>query len=283
MENILVSIIIPTHNRKELIARAVDSALCQTYKNTEIIVIDDASTDGTSNILSELKKKDSRIITLHSGINLGLAATLNKAIETAKGKYIARLDDDDFWCDKNKIEKQVDFLEKNKDYILAGGGGIKVSKTGEEIIRRVMPENDEDIKKDLLIVNTIIHVSVLFRKDIWAKAGGYDDKFDGLEDWELWLRMGNLGKFYNFPDLFACYIGHETGDLSYFDKIYKNKLERLKINIKLRKKYRNNYPNYKKAILACWAGYIYCFSPFKKNLWPILFKLKVLIKSLLYK
>jgi len=272
----LVSIIIPTYNREKYIKRAVESARRQTYQNIEIIIINDGSTDKTSEIISELSEKESRIIILTNKINLGLTRTLNKGIKMAQGKYIARLDDEDFWCDKKKLEKQVDFLEKNLEYALVGGGAIKIDKKGREIVRYLLLENDEDIRKVILVDNTFVHVTTLFRKDIWEKVGGYDKEFDGLEDRDLWLKIGKLSKFYNFQEIFVCYLGHSSNNPGYVDQNYK-KGRQLRLNIKLRKKYRNNYPGYRKALLLCWASYFYYLLPFREKLWSIIFRIRMLI------
>ncbi len=268
MKDLLVSIILPTHNREKTVTRALNSLFEQTYKNIEIIIINDASTDDTGKIISKFSKKDTRIVILNNETGLGLAESLNKGIKRATGKYIARLDDDDFWCDKMKLEKQVDFLEKNKEYVLVGGGAKKIDKNGKELSKYLLPERDEDIKKEILISNVLVHIAVLFRKEAWEKVGGYDKKFDGIEDWELWLRMGTIGKFYNLQQFFVCYSGHQYKNPSYFDRSHK-RLEMLKLVIKMKKSHRNHYPGYRKAILFCWVAYCYSFQPFKDVLLPL--------------
>lgn len=275
MENPLVSVIIPTNNRKEYIVKAINSVLSQTFKALEIIIIDDGSTDGSDKVISEFIRNSPDIIAIKNEINLGIVVSLNKGIRAARGKYIARLDDDDVWCDNKKIEKQVDFLEKNPEYCLVGGGVIKIDKNGKEIVRYLLPEEDEDIRKKILINNVFAHTAVIFRKDIFQKVGGYDEQFIFIEDWDLWLKMGKVSKFYNLQDFFVSYLDQEYNNAHYYRnyKIRRN----VKLNIELRKKYRNNYPNYNKAILFCWASYCYSFIPFKKNLWPIFSQLRRLV------
>jgi glycosyltransferase involved in cell wall biosynthesis len=275
MENPLVSVIIPTHNRKKYIAKAINSVLSQTFKALEIIIVDDGSTDGTDKAIFELIKNSQNIIVIKNKINLGIVSSLNRGIRVARGKYIARLDDDDVWCDDKKIEKQVDFLEKNQEYCIVGGGVIKIDQNGKEIVRYLMPKEDGDIRKTILINNAFAHTAVIFRKDIFKEVGGYDEQFIFIEDWDLWLKIGELGKFYNFQEFFVFYLDQEHDNPHYYRnyKIRRN----VKLNIKLRKKYRNNYPNYGKAILFCWASYCYSFVPFKKNLWPFFSQIRKLI------
>lgn len=271
----LVSVILPTYNREKYIAKAIESVWRQGYKNLELIIVNDASTDATGELIGGLAKYNSKIIILHNEINLGIVASLNKGIKVARGKYIARLDDDDVWCDDKKIEKQVDFLEKNPGYCLVGGGVIKIDKNGKEIVRYLLPKEDEHIRKTILINNAFAHTTVLFRKDAFLKVGGYDEQFAFIEDWDLWLKMGKVSKFYNFQEFFVRYLDQEYND-PYHYRNYKIR-RNVKTNIKLRKKYMNNYPNYKKAILFCWASYCYSFIPFRKKLGPIIFQIRKLV------
>jgi len=270
----LVSVIMATYNKADYIERAVKSVLAQNYKNIELIIVDDGSTDGTKELIQPFLS-DQRIYYFQEE-NKGVSIARNNGVRISKGKYIAILDSDDFWCQIDKLEKQVDFLEKNKDYALVGGGAIKIDKRGKEITRYLLFEKDEDIRKVILVDNAFAHVTTLFRKDIFERVGGYSEEFDGLEDRELWLKIGTISKFYNFQEFFTSYLGHNYKDPTYFIKNYSGR-ERLKLNIRLRKRYSNNYPGYRKAVLLCWASYFHSFIPFRKKLWPIIFKLRVFI------
>lgn len=272
----LVSVVITTYNRAEYIKRAVESVLVQTYKNIEVIIVDDGSIDKTPKILSELSKREPKIIVLTNKTNFGFVKSLNRGAERAQGKYIARIDDDDFWCDLRKLEKQVTFLEKNPEYNLVGGGVIKIDKEGKELGRYLIPKRDKDIRKVILVNNVFVHSTVLFRRDVFEEVGGYDEQFIFGEDMELWLRMGKLGKFYNFQEFFTYYLDHEYSDPSHTSRSCGIR-RRVILNIKLRKKYRNDYIGYRKAFLLCWASYFYSFLPFKQKLWPIVFRIRTLI------
>lgn len=268
----LVSIVIPIYNGAKYVARAIESVGSQSCQNIEIIIIDDGSKDETPGIISEFGKNDSRIVILTNEINLGFVKTLNRGIRKARGEYIARLDDDDFWCDSKKIEKQVDFLEKNRDFVLVGGGIIKIDEKNRETARYLFPEEDKDIRKLILVNNLFNHSSVLFRKDAWERVDGYDEQFGFFADMDLWLKLGRLGKFYNFQEYFTFYLDKEqSGNYNMRNRDIRRKLGFL---IKLRKKYRKDYPNYWKAFLFCWASYFYSFLPFRKNLHSIFIKLR---------
>lgn len=272
----LVSIVIVTYNRAEYIERAVQSILAQSYKNVEIMIVDDASTDETPRILSKINKREPRVIILTNKENLNNTKSANKGIRQAEGKYIARLDDDDFWCGLDKLKKQVDFLEKNPEYALVGGGIIRIDKRGKEIIRYLFPEDDMDIRKIILVDNTFAHSTVLYRRDIFEKVGCYDEQFTFLEDRDLWLKIGRLGKFYNFQEFFTYYLDQEYNNPGY---VVRNRRVRrqIKLNIKLRKKYCYDYVGYRKAFFLCCVSYLYSFLPLRQKLRPILLKVKTLI------
>ncbi|OGZ71071.1 MAG: hypothetical protein A2904_01070 [Candidatus Staskawiczbacteria bacterium RIFCSPLOWO2_01_FULL_33_9] len=270
----LVSVILPTYNREKYITKAIESVFGQSYKNLELIIVNDASTDTTGELISSFAKHNPKITILHNEINLGIVTSLNKGVKVAQGKYIARLDDDDVWCDDKKIEKQVEFLEKNPEYCLVGGGVIKIDKNGKEIVRYLLPKEDEYIRKAILINNVFAHTAVLFRKDTFQKVGGYDEQFAFIEDWDLWLKMGKISKFYNFQEFFVFYLDQEHDD-PYHYRNYKIR-RNVKVNMALRRKYRSNYPHYRKAILFCWASYFYSFVPFRKELGPIIFQIRAL-------
>ncbi len=273
MDNqVLVSVIIPTYNRKTYVVRAIDSVLAQSYKNVEIIVVDDCSKDDTYEVLLQMQKKHPNLVAKRNDVNLGPAGTANAGIEAARGKYIAILDDDDIWSDRKKLEKQVDFLEKNNEYVLVGGGVIKVDVQGKEITRYVSIERDADIRKILLINNVFAHSSVLFRKEAFLKTGGYQKDLKYFADWDLWLKLGTIGKFYNFQEFFYHYLDQEQGK-SRTTHDYGIR-RRLWANIALRKKYQQYYPGYYKSVLLCLAAYVYSFIPFRKVLLPAIYNIR---------
>jgi len=273
----LVSIIVPTYNGAKYIKRAVESVRNQTYKNIEIIITDDASTDETFNIISELGKKDSRIIILTNEANLGFVKSLNKAAGKAQGKYITRIDDDDFWCDSRKLEKQVGFLETHPDYVLVGGGMIKIDENNREIARYLFPEKDKDIRKLILVSGSIAHGTVFFRKEAFEKVKAYDEQFGFFADIALTLKLGKIGKFYNFQEYFSCYLDKEENS-NYKMRNYDIR-RKVWVRIKLRKRHKNDYPGYNKAYLFCWLSYFYSFLPLRRRFRPFCLKLRKIIFS----
>jgi glycosyltransferase involved in cell wall biosynthesis len=245
--NSKVSIILPTYNGEKYIRRAIESILSQSFSDWELIIINDCSSDNTEIILKEYIAKDVRIFYIKNEINLGVHKSLNKGLKEAKGDYIARIDDDDEWIDKDKLKKQIEFLENNKDYVLVGTGVVLVDIYGNEINRYLMPILDKDIRKKLLRINCFIHSSVVFRKSILDMSGNYDGL---LEDYDLWLRMGVLGKMANLASYSVKYWLNNTGVNS------QKKVLRLKENLFLSKKYKNKYSGYWKALTL---GYLKLF------------------------
>ena len=253
MEQPLISVIIPTYNREKYIERAVESALNQSYKNFEIIIIDDSEGDKTKKIIQLLNRDEIKYI--KNETKLGFVKSLNKGIEAAKGKYIARLDDDDYWSNERKLEKQVKFLEANSDYVLVGGGAIMINEKGQELRRILPPEKDEKIRELMLFDCLFSHTTTVFQKEIWELAGGYNESLNSAEDWDLWLKFGRFGKFYNFQEYFVYFLQAEQGKTQYIRR------QNTRTHLKLMREYRNQYPNFYKAFLVGLISYFYSFFP----------------------
>jgi len=274
MNKIKVSIILPTYNGAKFISGAIKSVSAQSYKDWELLVIDDGSTDKTAEIVEELSKKDSRIKYFRNEKNLGIQKTLNKGLKLARGEYVARIDDDDRWVDVDKLKKQVEFLDKNPDYILVGMGVIVVNEDGDELFRFLNPQTDEDIRKKILSRNCFTHSSVMFRKEVAINLGGYSESEDvkHIEDYDLWLKFGRNGKMANLPMHAIHFIMRDKSISS------KNKNIQLRRNIKIAKKYRKFYPNYFKAsaknYLRLFMYGVFKFIPFLKLKASILRKYK---------
>lgn len=185
----LVSVIMGVYNipSKKILCESIESILNQTYKNLEFIIVDDGSTNETYKWLKEISKKDDRIIIGKNKHNMGLAVTLNKCLKMSSGYYIARMDGDDV-SDINRLKKEIDFLEKNKDYKLVtcnmncfDENGIWSVKKGPEIIK----------KKDFLFNSPINHAGLVTYKDVYELSNFYNEKNYALriEDYDLFMRM----------------------------------------------------------------------------------------------
>lgn len=181
MENPLVSVIISTYNEEKYILESLESILSQSYTNLEIIIVDDASTDNTVNLIRE--KKSSKIQLYVNESNKKLAHNLNFAMGIAKGKYIARMDADDI-AGKDRIYEQVEYMEKHPDIdVLAS-----FAKTfGDSSILKSAPCEHEDIFAEMLFTNPICHPTVMFRTSTMDYL--YDETCAAGQDYELWARI----------------------------------------------------------------------------------------------
>jgi glycosyltransferase involved in cell wall biosynthesis len=200
----LVSVIMPVYNAEKYLKEAILSIINQTFSNFELIVVDDCSKDNSSKIINELASKDKRIITLTNSQNLKLSKTLNRAIEVASGKYLARMDADDISV-STRIEKQVELMEKESDVVLVGCDVEIIDESNNTIGYRRYYELDEQIRKWLFFFSPFCHPAVMIRRSAIEKIGGYDDNFNPAEDYELYFRLGTLGKFRNLKEQLFCY------------------------------------------------------------------------------
>lgn len=195
----LVSIIIPTYNSSKFIEGAIESAINQTYKNIEIIVIDDGSTDNTLELLK--KYKNIHVITQ---TNKGVAAARNAGIEIASGDYIAILDSDDRWM-KNRLEIMIPLIEKSKcdliisNYYYVDENRNKISLSPVLSEKYSIPSFEEQYK--MLLWKAINFTTMIVRADKIKLAGGYDESLRGeAEDYDLWLRLLRDGSTYTYVD-----------------------------------------------------------------------------------
>ncbi len=246
----LVSIITLTYNRASFLKEALNSIFSQTFKDFEVLVGDDGSTDKTPEIIKEFSG-DPRLKYIH-GEHVYLIKNRQRTISRAQGKYIAILDDDDIWVDNTKLEKQVKFLEENPEYVVVGTGAVIITLDDNELCKVLAPETDEIIRNRMLFRNPFFASSTLFRRDIFEKVGGYDSALKGAEDWELWMRMGKVGKMYNLPIYSFKYR---------VPPINPHRLINLKEVIKFTKKHKKEYPDFYKALLLNYLKLSYAYLP----------------------
>lgn len=199
-ENVFVTIGIPVFNEERFIKKAVLSVLIQSYKNFELIITDDASTDHTVDIIKCIK--DNRIRLIEGEKNMGIAYRLNQQIELARGKYFFRMDADDLMF-PDRLEKQINFLEQNPDVDVVGGLAIVINSDDEIIgIRgknRICTSIDQ-----LFLFSRFIHPTVMGKIE-WFRKWKYRDKYSGCEDFDLWIRSFNNSVFADMPDPLIFY------------------------------------------------------------------------------
>lgn len=196
-----VTVILPAYNAEAYILESVNSVLSQTYSDFILMVIDDGSIDKTFNILSEIR--DKRLLLLKNDKNMGLVNTLNRGLRESQSEYIARMDADDISC-PTRLEKQLDFLDKNKDYGLCGTWGKSFDGDKAEIMP---PTDNSKIKIEMLFANCFIHSSVMMRSKI-LRLHGLQYSQVAAEDYDLWLKLCAVTKVKNLDEILVYYRVH---------------------------------------------------------------------------
>lgn len=241
MKTPLISVILSSYNGTKYIRESIESVLNQSYTNLEFIIINDCSSDNTEDIISEYKKKDSRIIYIKNSSNLKLTASLNKGVEISQGKYIARIDDDDIWSDKDKLKKQVEFMESNTDYGICGTNMILINESWEEIGWVEHRISDIQIRSHISQSNQFSHSTIMMRKSILQLSGAYIDAPYNryTEDYDLWLRIWIYSKFYNLEDYCVKYRVRPWSIT--WKKSLQQNINALRVYFKYRKQYPKKY------------------------------------------
>ncbi len=199
----LVSVLLPVYNGKKYLRAAIDSILDQTYRNFELLIINDGSKDGSAEIANAYT--DARVRVYHQE-NRGLSATLNRAIGLARGQYLARQDQDDVSY-PTRFEKQVAFLERHPDHGMVGAWAeIWVGSDRTERVHK-HPCMSPVLKFELLFNNPFVHSSMMIRKDVFERVGQYstDPLRQPPEDYELWSRVSREYEVANIPEILHVY------------------------------------------------------------------------------
>lgn len=212
----LVSVIIPAYNAEAFIAKTLNSVLSQSYKNIEVLVVDDGSRDRTSEIVESFIQKDSRVF-LYKQANAGVAAARNLAIEKSSGEYIAPTDADDIWY-QQKLEKQVQaMLEADQSVGLVYAWSVFIDEE-DGIIGHYTPyyylnvhSIEGKVYPAMLYTNFIGNASApLIRRACFEQLGGYNYKLkeqhaQGCEDWDIYLRIAEFYQFQVVPEFLIGY------------------------------------------------------------------------------
>ncbi|MCT7481732.1 glycosyltransferase family 2 protein [Aliarcobacter cryaerophilus] len=206
MNSSFISVVMSVYNGEKYLAEAIESILNQTYKNFELIIINDGSKDNSVEIIKNYMKQDNRIVLIDRE-NKGLPYSLNEAISIAKGEYIARMDADDISL-PTRFEKQIDYMQKNELDVC--GSYIKIfgDNRKERIIKN--PITNEDIRFSLLFFSCLAHPTVMFKKEVFDKVK-YRVDYKVAQDYQLWCDIVNADfKIGNIPEVLLNYREHEA-------------------------------------------------------------------------
>ena len=201
-----VTVVMPVRNGGPYLRGAIESVLAQSLRDFEFLIIDDASEDGSRDIVAQFG--DPRIRLLRNATRLRLAETLNRGLDAAQGEHIARMDADDL-CDPDRLSRQTQFLDAQREIGLCG---TWARTFGDE--RRVLrpPLHDEDIRAYALFDNPLVHATVMMRREWLVRHGlRYDGGFYPTEDFEFWQRTLACFPHANLPQVLLRYRVHGGG------------------------------------------------------------------------
>lgn len=233
--SILASVVMPIYNCERFLAEAIESILCQKNIDSnaiEFVIISDALTDNSLNIAKKYQAKDSRIKILENDLNLGIAASLNKGIDVARGKYIIRMDGDDI-SEPLRFSKQIEFMEKNPWCGICGTAIRIIDSNGSGSKINFYPQNSDEIEFKMLFDTRFAHPSVIIRKSILDDFGlRYDPSFLRAQDFELFSRMLQFTKGSNLREpllKYRVYPQKKLADriIEFSNKVRKSNLERI--------------------------------------------------------
>jgi glycosyltransferase involved in cell wall biosynthesis len=192
-----ITVLMPAYNAGKYIREAMSSVLQQSFKNFELLVVNDGSTDDTLKIA--LSFHDPRVVIVNQE-HKGIAEALNMGLKLASANYIARFDADDI-CIPTRLQTQFDFLHDHPDYVLAGSDAEYILENGEFLFSfRCIAHSDDEVKKNLYVYCPFIHSSVMYRREDVLKAGGYNIYAHNFEDYLLWTNLAKMGKMQNLRE-----------------------------------------------------------------------------------
>lgn len=199
--NLSISVILPVYNTEKYIKEAIESILNQSFSDFEFIIIDDGSTDKTSDIIKSIK--DNRIVLLQNTINLGNFPSRNKGIRLAKGRYIAVMDGDDT-AFPNRLQIQYDYMEKHPEVLAVGSESIIIPTNR----KRKTPISYEEISTSLLDNSYVLHPSLFIRTEVIKGLNGYNEKYRYAADYDLICRLSINGIIECLPNVLMAYRHH---------------------------------------------------------------------------
>lgn len=213
----LVSVVVPCYNHEKYVKETIESIVNQTYKNIELIVIDDGSKDTSAKVIQELADKY-KFTFIHRP-NKGLSATLNEGVKLSKGKYFCACASDDYFA-LDKIEKQVLFMQEHPQFAISYGNIIKFSENSYEEKTKVKNPKSGWIFEDIIMGDTVLPaVTVMLYTNVIKELGGYDENL-WIEDWDMWLRVSDKYQVGYLDEYLAFYRRHDTNISKQAIKMY---------------------------------------------------------------
>lgn len=200
--NDLISIVLPVYNGELFLSQSIDSILGQTYRNWELIIVNDCSMDNTLKICQDYASKDTRIKIVNNVINQKLPRSLNIGFQNAKGSYLTWTSDDNCYED-NALERLIEFLHQNTEYGMVYSDMILIDENGKNIGKRTSKDNQ-------LYSFNCIGASFLYTRECYEKTGEYDVNRFLVEDYEYWLRIAKSFKIGHLSEFLYKYRFHNN-------------------------------------------------------------------------
>jgi glycosyltransferase involved in cell wall biosynthesis len=242
-----VSVVIPTHNRADVVGDAIQSVIFQTFEDWELIVVDDASEDNTEEVIGSFK--DQRIRYVRHEANRGGAAARNTGVRESSGDYIAFLDSDDRWM-KKKLEGQVAVFRNNDEEtgLVYTGLTREGEKTGQKC-----PKHEGWISEKLFLNNPVGSCSVaVVKKNVISEVGGFDEELPSSQDKDLWLRISHRYKIRFLSGIYV--IKRETKNKK---QISRNHVSKCEGKVKFYNKHMHKFSDRKKSMYLRKMGRIF--------------------------
>jgi glycosyltransferase involved in cell wall biosynthesis len=204
-----ISVLLPVYNAERYISLALESIITQTFDDFELLALDDGSTDRSLSILREYETKDDRL-RIYSRENRGLVKTLNELINLSRGAYLARMDADDI-SRPQRFEKQIAYLEAHPECVAVGTRSLVIDTEGMPIREFITNFTHDEIDSAHLSgigQSEISHPSVMMRREAVERAGRYREDYRCAEEMDLFLRLAEIGKLANLPEVLILYRQH---------------------------------------------------------------------------
>lgn len=231
-----ITVLLATYNRVKSLKISIQSILNQSLLPTQLVIVNDASTDETKNWLLSLDFGQVSVNIVHNASNKGLASSLNIGLDLASEPLIARIDDDDVWIDPDKLLKQVKVFKDQPNLVLLGTG---ILIDDRELLN---PLSNEALKKQILFRCPFQHSTVVFKREINGTLVSYDENLPYSEDWDLWLSLGRMGEMMNLADITTSIASNDNLSSTFYASQHT-------MNLTIVKRYLDDYPQKHKAYL----------------------------------
>lgn len=208
----LVSVLMAVFNGEPFLEDSLRSIACQTFRDWQFIVVDDASTDRTREIVGAWSRRDPRIRLVVNEANKGQTPCLNQGLRECRGRWVARQDADDI-SHSSRLAEQIGFLDRHPDTALLGTQGILIDAWGKRVGLLDVPCRQDGISWSAPFLNPFLHTSVMFQRTVVLDAGAYDETYCIAQDYELWTRIAAGRACANLPGRLVSYR-HTDSSLS---------------------------------------------------------------------